>query len=118
MILALLAPLLSEARQDSSPRRGDWTVISKVAPLYPKPALEQCISGWVRVGFALAVDGSVIDLKVMEAVPEGYFEGSALEAVKGNRYNPRIENGVPVEVLGMSEKLNYTLEDCEPHANT
>lgn len=93
-------------------------MIYKVAPIYPKPALDQCISGWVRLGFTLATDGSVKDLKVLEPFPEGYFEGSAMDAVKGNRYNPQIENGAPVEVLGMSEKVNYELKDYEPCANT
>ena len=118
LALTLLPAMQSEARLDYGPLPGDWTPISKVAPVYPNAALEECISGWVVVGFILSVDGIPNDLEIVEAHPKGHFESSALKAVEGNRYNPRTENGVPIEVPDMKEKLSFDIPDYYPCPDT
>lgn len=118
LISALVLPVISEARQDYGRLPGDWAPISKVAPIYPNSALDKCISGWVIVGFTLSVDGTPKDMKVIASFPKGHFESSALEALAGNRYIPRTENGVPSEMPDMKEKLSYEIPDNYPCPNT
>ncbi len=68
-----------------------------VAPKYPRTAQRRNLSGWVDVVFTVAMDGSVKDLEVRKADPEGVFDGAALRAVEKWEFEPVIENGVLVE---------------------
>ncbi|RZV35120.1 MAG: energy transducer TonB, partial [Chromatiales bacterium] len=68
-----------------------------VAPKYPRTAQRRNQSGWVDVVFTVAMDGSVKDLQVRNADPEGVFDSAALKAVEKWEFEPVIENGVLVE---------------------
>ncbi len=68
-----------------------------VAPKYPRAAQRRGVSGWVDVVFTVAMDGSVKDLEVRDAAPEGIFDSAALRAVERWEFEPIIENGVLVE---------------------
>lgn len=68
-----------------------------VAPKYPRAAQRRNQSGWVDVVFTVAMDGSVKDLEVRGADPEGVFDSAALRAVEKWEFEPVIENGVLVE---------------------
>ncbi len=68
-----------------------------VAPKYPRTAQRRNQSGWVDVVFTVAMDGSVKDLQVRNAEPEGVFDSAALKAVEKWEFEPVIENGVLVE---------------------
>jgi TonB family protein len=68
-----------------------------VAPKYPRTAQRRNLSGWVDVVFTVAMDGSVKDLEVRSAEPEGVFDSAALRAVEKWEFEPVIENGVLVE---------------------
>ena len=68
-----------------------------VAPKYPRTAQRRNLSGWVDVVFTVAMDGSVKDLEVRSADPEGVFDSAALRAVEKWEFEPVIEDGVLVE---------------------
>ena len=68
-----------------------------VAPKYPRAAQRRNQAGWVDVVFTVAMDGSVKDLEVRGADPEGVFDNAALRAVEKWEFEPVIENGVLVE---------------------
>ena len=68
-----------------------------VAPKYPRTAQRRSLSGWVDVVFTVAMDGSVKDLEVRSADPEGVFDSAALRAVEKWEFEPVIEDGVLVE---------------------
>ena len=69
----------------------------RIQPDYPIQARQKGIEGWVDVQFTVGADGSVRDPVVLGAEPKAIFDRAALQAVKGWKYNPKIEDGKPVE---------------------
>ncbi|MDG5495029.1 energy transducer TonB [Niveispirillum sp. BGYR6] len=68
---------------------------------YPERALRLRREGRVIVEFQIGSDGSPHDVRVVEAVPPGLFEQSALRYAAGLRYMP--------EVCGDGEGLDVRL---------
>ena len=62
-------------------------------PVYPALAEQLGRSGSVEMQFTVKPDGSVADLAVMHAEPQGLFEQAALDAVRTWRYQPVVRNG-------------------------
>lgn len=56
-------------------------LVSKTPPKYPPRAERKGIEGWVHLAFAIQPDGSVKEVKVMAAEPEGMFEREAIAAL-------------------------------------
>lgn len=56
--------------------------------MYPERALRLRREGRVIVEFHIGRDGAPEDVKVVEAVPPGLFEQSALRYAAGLRYHP------------------------------
>jgi protein TonB len=83
----------------------------RIDPDYPIQARQKGIEGWVDVEFTVGPDGSVRDPFVVAADPERIFDRAALQAVKGWRYNPKIEDGKPVKRPGLRVRLRFRLED-------
>jgi protein TonB len=82
----------------------------RIQPDYPIQARQKKIEGWVDVQFTVAADGSVRDPIVIGAEPKGIFDRAALQAVKGWKYNPRIEDGRPVERPDLKVRIRFQLE--------
>lgn len=57
-------------------------------PRYPRIAQDRQVEGKVRLSITIMPDGSVRDVRVIGARPNGYFEAEALRAVQGWRYKP------------------------------
>ena len=70
----------------------------RVAPIYPRKARRLHKEGVVRVSFIVDEKGRTSEFKILEARPPGYFEKSALNAVKKWRFNPGTVDGQPVKV--------------------
>lgn len=68
-----------------------------VAPRYPRIAQRRGITGWVDISFSVLPDGSVANIEIMNADPGKVFEDSAIEAVTDWRFEPPMEDGLPVE---------------------
>lgn len=62
--------------------------VSQLLPAYPPRAVTQEIQGKVRLSITIMPDGSVRDVRVVDARPPGYFENSAVAAVQRWRYRP------------------------------
>ncbi|MGH8123044.1 MAG: energy transducer TonB [Rudaea sp.] len=73
------------------------TLVKKTAPNYPPDAARKHEEGWVEVGFTVDADGHVKDAAVVGASPARVFNDSALRAIEGWTFQPRLENGKPVE---------------------
>lgn len=69
----------------------------RMEPTYPHRARMLNVDGWVRVKFLVQADGTVKEVKILKAEPEGYFEESVLKAVQRWRFNPGIVAGKPVD---------------------
>ena len=69
---------------------------NKVLPEYPALALQKNVQGRVVLHAVIAKDGALQNVRLIG--PPSLLSGPVLEAVKSWRYQPRYQNGVPVEV--------------------
>jgi protein TonB len=90
---------------------GDYLPIVKVAPIYPRRAVDRGIEGYVIVEFTVTKTGAVRDPKVVEYDPSTIFNDAALAAALKFKYKPRIVNGEAIEVHGVLNKITFKLED-------
>jgi TonB family protein len=80
-------------------------LISKTPPRYPPRAERRGIEGWVHLSFAIQPDGSVTEVKVMAAEPEGMFDREAIAALSRWRFQApgrqiRAQRRVEFRLLG------------------
>lgn len=62
--------------------------VTQALPSYPRMALERGVEGRVVMSITILPDGSVQDVRVVNAQPQGYFEAAAVRAVQRWRYRP------------------------------
>ena len=72
-------------------------LVNRVLPVYPVEAVEEDISGTVRLEATVTKEGTIRGLKVLEGHP--LLVEAAKEAVLQWRYRPTYLNGLPVEVI-------------------
>ena len=89
----------------------DVVPIVRVTPQYPLRASERGIEGWVEVEFTISRSGTVKDPSVINSHPSSIFDRSALKAIRKWKYNPKIEDGEPVERPGVKVRLKFDLSD-------
>lgn len=94
--------------------QGDTDIIPmvRVDPRYPIRAEERGIEGWVELQFTISETGAVIQAEVLAAKPKGVFDRAALRAIKRWKYNPKIEDGIPVIRPGVTVRLEFSLGDA------
>jgi protein TonB len=91
---------------------GDVLPIFKVTPNYPLTAAKRGVEGYVVIRFTVDELGRIVDPEIVEAMPAGIFNRSALEAVRRFKYRPRVLNGQPTRVTGMLHRLVYELAEA------
>jgi protein TonB len=65
-------------------------------PVYPARALRERTRGWVELEFTITATGTVKDIQVVAAQPDGVFERAATDALAGWKFRPRYVNGEAV----------------------
>jgi protein TonB len=90
---------------------SDVVPIVRVTPQYPLRASERGIEGWVEVEFTISKLGTVKNPMVMNSHPSSIFDRSALKAIRKWKYNPKIEDGEPVERSGVKVRLKFDLSN-------
>jgi protein TonB len=65
-------------------------------PRYPTGAMRSNQEGWVELTFTITADGSVTDVKVVDAQPRHVFDRAAIDAVTRWKYQPATQDGSPV----------------------
>ena len=90
---------------------GDLIPLFRVEPQFPREALINGISGYVRVSFTVMEDGTVEpgSVKVVEAKPPRLFDSAAQRAVARWKFKPRIVDGRPVK-RPAEQTINFNLE--------
>lgn len=73
----------------------DVRVVKPPQPVYPAAAARNRQDGSVEVEFTVAADGSVQNAKVVSSSSR-VFDSSALSAIKGAKFEAKLENGQPV----------------------
>lgn len=82
----------------ASPSQSSEVIaLLKVEPDYPRQAARQGTEGWVKLEFTIIEDGTVTDVKVLEASPKRIFDKSAIRAIQRWKFKPRISNGRAVK---------------------
>jgi periplasmic protein TonB len=82
------------------------TRLNKLDVQYPARALQTNIEGWVEVTYIVAPDGSVTNVKAVNAAPPKVFEASATRAVSRLRYQPVVQGGKAIPV-GTQVRIVY-----------
>lgn len=100
----LLAPAPAKVSQDPVP-------LARVHPDYPQRALRMGLEGWVKVRYSVDVTGSVVDVVVVASKPRKVFDEAAIAAVSHWQYDPKIEDGVPVQYAGAETTFRFQLAD-------
>ena len=89
---------------------GSLKRVKFVEPVYPAAAAEKKISGWVDLEFTLLKDGSVSNIRILNAQPGGVFDAAARKAVIKWRFAPLERDGSAVEQR-VQMRLRFTLPD-------
>ncbi|HLF29839.1 MAG TPA: energy transducer TonB [Xanthomonadales bacterium] len=89
----------------------DIIPLVRINPDYPPRAVSRGIEGYVIVQFTITATGMVKDVIVVDAKPKGMFDDAAVRAVQRWRYNPKVEEGVAVERVGVQTMLTFHLEE-------
>jgi protein TonB len=77
-------------------KQSDLIPLVRIEPRYPSRAARRGIEGWVKLEFTITEDGTVDDVKVVEAEPSRIFDRAAKRAVRKWRFRPRVVDGAPV----------------------
>ena len=90
---------------------GEYLPIVKVLPIYPRRAQSRGIEGYVVLQFVVTKTGAVRDPVVIEASPPGIFDRAAINAALKFKYKPKVFNGEPVEVAGVTNLIKFELSE-------
>ena len=89
---------------------GDYLPIVRVAPVYPARALSRGVEGYVDMMFTVTTTGTVRD-PVVTFSTSSLFDRAAERAVLKFKYKPRVVDGVPVDVPGVTTRIRFELEE-------
>ena len=86
-------------------------LIHEVEPRYPARAAARGIEGWVQVKFTIMADGTVdpFSIEITDADPWGMFNSAAIRAIERFRYEPRVVDGVAVEMSNFQHVVRFEL---------
>ena len=82
----------------------------RVKPAFPPKALRLGMDGFVTVQFDVSAAGKVVNLMVVES-SHTLFEPAAVRAAMKFRFKPRVVDGEPVAVSGISYRFRFDLDD-------
>ena len=95
----------------ASDRRGKYLPIVKVAPQYPRRALNRGIEGYVLLEYTVTKSGTVKNPVVIDSKPPGIFDKAAVKSALRYKYKPRVVNGEPIEVHGVRTEITFEIAD-------
>ncbi len=92
---------------------GDYLPLVAIAPQYPTRAAQRGIQGWCLVSFTVDGQGNVIEdtIEVVDAEPANIFDRSSIRAAARFKFQPRVQDGVGVNVPGVQYLFRYQLEE-------
>jgi TonB family protein len=74
------------------------TRANKLEVQYPTRAMQDNVEGWVELGYTVAANGSVTNVKIVNSQPANIFDVAATRAVSHLRYKPPLKDGKPISV--------------------
>ena len=109
---AAFARLPPEGPTETGPKQATHQaarVISRAAPTFPEVAVKKGIEGHVVIRYSVLADGTVGDAQVIESVPPGVFDRSALAAIGRFQFEPAKVHGKPVAAQDMRQRISFRL---------
>jgi periplasmic protein TonB len=82
----------------------------KFAPAYPSVATAKGIEGFVDVVFDVTETGATENIQIVYAEPAKIFNSAVLKAVARWKYKPKMEEGVPMKMYGLRERIRFNME--------
>lgn len=103
---------------DLGPREHISIVVERPNPvplirfpgIMPDKALRDGLSGHCNMIFSVNAVGTTFDVKAKNCT-NSMFESASIKAAKKFKYSPRLENGLPVEMHGVTTKITYRMLD-------
>ena len=84
-------------------------LLAAAGPIYPQYARVQQIEGFVTLAYDLTVSGNVVNVRVIDSVPAGVFDSSAVEAVRDWRFLPMQHKGQSIAATNQRSTLTFKL---------
>lgn len=81
----------------------------RAEPTYPSRLLKRRVEGFVVMSFTINEEGRPEDIEVVEAEPTKAFARPAIQALRGWKYQPKIENGKAVKQGGQQVKIEFKI---------
>lgn len=104
---------IAGAKLDGFGKPGSERPVKRIEPRYPLEAARQGIEGSVVLSFDINTNGSVSNVNVVEAIPEGVFGNNAKIALEQWTYEP-----MDKKIVGMTVQLDFKLgPDSETKAD-
>jgi periplasmic protein TonB len=82
----------------------------KFAPAYPSVATAKGIEGFVDVVFDVTETGATENIQIVYAEPAKIFNSAVLKAVARWKYKPKMEEGIPMKMYGLRERIRFNME--------
>jgi len=84
------------------------TPMVRIKPLYPSRAKRMGTEGYVKVELDVNAEGYVVNIKILESVPNGVFDKSVKKALRKWKFRPKTVNGIAIAQKGVLT-LNFKL---------
>lgn len=102
------APQLNSDSVSFSVSDRDAQPLVRIEPQYPPRAAERGLEGTCAVRFDVTPDGTPTNVTILNC-SSSMFERASIRAVERWRYQPKVENGVPVARRGVETQFNFQL---------
>jgi len=103
------APGMDDEERDLPPGMVDAVPIERNEPRYPRSAAINGQEGVVVVEFSIDETGRAVDGFVRTAIPSEVFDEESLSALENWRYEPAMQDGVPVRRDGVIVSFTFML---------
>jgi len=90
---------------------GDAIPMFTIPPRFPRKALMDGTSGWVKVQFDINPDGTISNATVVDAKPRRLFDKEALRAIRKWKFRPKVIDGKAVIQYNKTYIVDFTMEN-------
>ncbi|BDW99998.1 energy transducer TonB [Maricaulis maris] len=104
------APQLNSDSVSFSVSDRDAQPLVRIEPQYPLRAAERGIEGSCWVRFDVTPDGTPTNIDIYRC-DSSFFERASTRAVERWRYNPKVQDGVPVARRGVETRFDFRLAE-------
>ena len=104
------APQLNSDSVSFSVSDRDAQPLVRIAPHYPLRAAVRGIEGSCWVRFDVTPDGTPTNIDIYRC-DSSFFERASSRAVERWRYNPKVQDGVPVARRGVETRFDFRLAE-------